>query len=265
MAFDLFPPSKVPYFIFSPGWTHKSSGVRVLHLLCHALNESGQRAYLFPSTPRFSRNPELNTPLAMEVMNDWVAFLDAGLDYVVVYPDIVRGNPLESKKVVRYLLAPAGAYGGDKEFSEKDKVYGYVKDLAEPVLCLPPFDPRVFYPSVTEKRSGAVYYAHKYNEIYKNALLPLTSEAKKLEGTPSEVAQMLREAEICYLYERTEVEVQARMCGCPVFPVVTDFWNGKRPEEFEDRAGISADLVSWDIRFEEQLRAFVKDTQEWKA
>ena len=255
---NLFPRKTKPYFIFTPSYTHVSSGVRALHLLCHALNEVGQKAYVFPSDILFARNPFLNTPLVYDVFNDWERFQESGLDAVVVYPDIVRGNPLRAKHVVRWLLAPAGAYGGDKSFSADEKVYGYTQDIAEPTLCLPTFDTEIFYPPAAGTlRKGAVFYAHKYDKIHGNKLLPLTTGATRLEGSQQEIAEGLRQASICYVYERTEVSVLARLCGCDVFPIVTHYWDGKTPKEFEDPN--PAALFS---QFDAQLRAFVKDTQE---
>lgn len=255
-------PPRYTYFIWTPSWTHKSSGVRALHLLCHALNESGEKAYLFPSEPKFCCNPALNTPIGTNVVNDWEAFQNAGLDYVVIYPDIVRGNPLGAEHVVRYLLAPAGKYGGDSEFPKTDKVYGYAKDIAEKVLCLPPFDPHIFYPPPEgSARAGSVYYAHKYHELHGNPLFSMFDDTRKLEGSPRQVAEMLRTARCCFVYERTEATVLAQMCGCEVVPVVTNYWDGAPPEEYGGKVA----PIFWRTRFEHQLQEFIKDTQQWPS
>lgn len=255
---NLFPEKKVPYFIVAPGWTHKSSGVRALHLLCHALNEIGQKAYLVPYSESFSCNTDLNTPLATAVSCSWETAKECGLDRIVIYPDIIRGNPLNAEKVVRWLLAPAGAYGGDKDFPKTDMVYGYTKDIAEPSLCVPTFDYRIFYDSPLP-RSGEVFYSHKYDRIHRNTLLPLTANARRLEGTQTEIADMLRAAKLCYVYERSEIFVLARLCGCPVFPIVTSYWDGRMPEEFKDH-----NINSLHMDLEKKLRVFVERTQTWQ-
>ena len=46
MSVNLFPTPAAPYYILSPPFTERSAGVKVLHMLCHALNVSGQRAYM---------------------------------------------------------------------------------------------------------------------------------------------------------------------------------------------------------------------------
>jgi hypothetical protein len=230
-------------------------------LLCHCLNEIGQKAYLIIGDNDPLVNPALNTPLCKSEI--FYFHMQSGYDPVVIYPDIVRGNPLLAKKVVRWLLAPAGAYGGDKTFPETDKVYGYTKDIAEPVLCLPTFDPNIFYPpGVGETCLGNCFYAHKYDKLHGNKLLPLTEGMTRCEGTPQEVASILRKHEKCYVYERSEILVTAAMCGCKIVPVITSYWDGSIPEEFfEDEIPVSVKTLQ--ERFEVQLNEFIRDTQEW--
>lgn len=249
---NLFPEPKIPYFIYAPPWTHESSGVRALHLLCHALNESGQRAYLIPVNTWYFTNPALNTPVITDEQLAWYGL--KGIEPIAVYPDIVQGNPFKLKKVVRWLLAPAGSYGGDQTFAEADKVYGYTKDIADPVLCLPTFDGSIFYPK-NDVRKGACYYSHKYDKIHGNKLLPLTDGMIRCMGTSEEVAAILRSHEECYIYERSEIYVLARLCGCKPVPVLTNYWDGKMPEEFNQPQSVLHDNFEW------QLKHFIEDTQ----
>ena len=44
-----------PYYIVAPGWTRTSAGIRVLHRLCHALNEAGERAFVLRALARCLR------------------------------------------------------------------------------------------------------------------------------------------------------------------------------------------------------------------
>ena len=47
-----------PYYIVAPDYTRTSSGIKVLHILCHALNERGYEAYVTANV----RHPPLRTP-----------------------------------------------------------------------------------------------------------------------------------------------------------------------------------------------------------
>jgi hypothetical protein len=198
-------------------------------------------------------------------------YKDAEVSPIVVYPDTVLGHPLGFGTVVRYLLAPAGAYGGSSaaDFGRDDIVYKYRTDLPGdyPVLCLPTFDPNVFYPPRGRAvRSGACYYAHKYDRIHGNTLLPITSGARRLEGSFKEIAEMLRGCEVCYIYEQTEMIVLAEMCGCPVSFVKTPYYGGVDlgTWDFAIYCGERGDDACgrWYDRFVGQLRGFVEETQK---
>lgn len=266
---NLFPKVTTPYYVASPPWTHKSSGVRTLHLLVHALNESGQKAYLIPlQGGSYNRNPNLNTPL---LDADYENFYNhAEIQPIAVYPDIVIGNPYSCKKVVRYLLAePRDEVA--KEFAPTDKIYHYRSDMGSPTMCLPTFDQSIFYPpyavypngdGVTARlhvRQGTCFYSCKY-EAFGNKLLPITENSVRLEGTHEQIADILRNAEKCYVYEHSEIAVLAKMCGCPVEEVKTDYWQGTD----ENWQFANGDMDRWMRQFDEQLIRFTHDTQVWE-
>lgn len=283
---NLFPKVRTPYYICAPSYTHTSSGVRALHLLCHALNESGQKAYLFPLYEGIlAVNPELNTPI---VTQDQVQFYKETLDPIVIYSDVMKGNPLDSNKVVRYLLASAGKYGGDATFPESDQVWSYTHSIAreqnsDRVLCIPTFDQNIFYSSLEVEREGSCFYAHKYDKIHGNELLDITKDSIRLEGKPEEIAAILGRSKVCYVYEMSEIIVNAELCGCPVvlirtpyfneLPIDLDFtyfsarWSDQpedKPVEFlANKQSHKIQDLTWE--FNCQLERFIKETQSWKS
>lgn len=222
----LFPKKKIPYFIWSPPWTHTSSGVQTLHLLCHLLNEAGERAYIIPNNyTGFATNPGLNTPvLSIHHQNYY------GQDFIAVYSDVVRGNPFNAKYVVRYLLAPRGAYGGDPEFPDTDQIWGALPTLADNVLRIPVTDPNIFWCENIHLRQGSCFYSSKYEMHGRQELLELTVSSTRLVGKPEYIADILRGSEVCYLYELTGVITEAALCGCPVVLVRTPYFNSIDPE-----------------------------------
>lgn len=219
---NLFPKETSPYFITTPSYTFTSSGVRTLHLLCHALNERGQKAYIITDeSTGYATNPHLNTPLILDYPQHLNFYSNNYVNPIFVYHNLIKGNPLQGSKVVRYLLAPAGAYNGESVFGEKDQIWGSLPSIADNVLRLPVSDTSIFYDD-KRPRSGSCFYSHKYDNITKNKLLPITENSKKLEGTLHDLAETLRSSEVCYIYEVSSIMTEAALCGCPVILVRTD-------------------------------------------
>jgi len=241
---NLFPRNRIPYFVWSPSYTHKSSGVRTLHLLVHALNEAGERAYLCPNNfTGYATNPELNTPLLSIQHQNF--YEDR---FIAVYPDIVKGNPFNAKHVVRMLLAPRGAYGGDVVFPDSDQVWGALPSIAENVLRVPVEDINIFYPpeeaiglapefensDIVKKeipvRFGTCFYSWKYEHHGGQPLKDITGGSTRLVGSLEQIADTLRKSEMCYLYELTGVITEAALCKCPVTLVRTEYFNKIDPQ-----------------------------------
>jgi hypothetical protein len=88
------------FLISTHGFDMGIGGLKVLHKLCHLLNERGHDAYLIPldfSQP-FSVYEGYNTKMVtQEVMDN----LD---DVIVIYPESWYGNYLDAPNVVRWIL-----------------------------------------------------------------------------------------------------------------------------------------------------------------
>lgn len=105
------------YIIYAPPYHENSGGTIFQHQLVHELNQMGERALLWAMTPLykmglrerlrrrfapipFRTHPDLNTPVAKPT--------DLTAESVVIYPEIVPGNPLGARNVVRWLLYKPG-------------------------------------------------------------------------------------------------------------------------------------------------------------
>jgi hypothetical protein len=279
---NLFPREKRPFLIWAPPYTHKSSGVRTLHLLCHALNEVGEKAYIVPSSyTGFSLNPHLNTPLlSIQHQNFY------GDNFIAVYSDVVKGNPFNAKYVVRYLLAPRGAYGGDSVFPETDQVWGALPTQADNVLRLPVSDTNIFFPPMNDLtkygfgsdisdtgRRGTCFYSYKYEVHGNNKPLALTTNSTRLTGSLEHLANILRKSERCYIYEVTSALTEAALCGCPVTLVRTPYFNVIDPtcmmgdvrwsdgEIVKECANYLPEYQKFIDDFPKQLENFIRKTQ----
>jgi len=120
------------FLIFAPSYRPDNGGGIVLHRLCSLLNELGYEAYLtrfFNGAPVYGNDfvVPLSTIAARAIWNLITPFkvnrewftpviktpqLPLGPEWIVVYPEIVFGNPLKAQCVVRWLLHRPGFHTG---------------------------------------------------------------------------------------------------------------------------------------------------------
>ncbi len=105
-----------PFIIAAPKYSHHSAGVRLLHTLCEELNLCGYPAYLIfyqfkPGKADFFTSEDASfycdthqhirrLPVS-EDMSRYRDLIDRG---IVVYPEVIQGNPLNARRVARYVL-----------------------------------------------------------------------------------------------------------------------------------------------------------------
>lgn len=240
---EYYRAERSPYYIVAPNYRGSSSGIRVLHYLCHTLNLHGYEAYIQAS----SINEELWTPQLDEkiIRQHYMARRKP----IVIYPEVVAGAPLGLGIKVRYLLNKPGFIAGHKNFEEDEILVAYreafiVDSGAEEVLLLPACDPGRFNPEGTkpEERHGRYFY---YNRLLSRGgqLLPATEGA--IEISPAkprpleELATIFREAELLYCYEDSAATVEARLCGCPVAYIPNSTMLPAFPSDSFGRDGIA--------------------------
>lgn len=232
-ALRIQPRRRNPFYIVSPDYTRQSAGIKALHMLCHALNRTGHSAFIvrqnfFEVTPfkKTEVHPDLLTPPLTRATYDY--HLEQGLVPIVVYPEVITGNPLNAAVVVRYVLNFPGLLGGDKVYAPEEFVIAYSQKLADAagvgadrVLFIPASDTNVFYrPPEGAVRSGSCFYADKYRKVHDGKLFPVTDGSVEItrgigSQTPEEVADLLRRSELFYCYENSALAIEAILCGCP--------------------------------------------------
>lgn len=216
------------YYIVAPQYVRTSAGIRALHLLCHALNRSGERAYMvmWPFIPDLaSTHPDLLTPLLSKDIIE--ADAARGLAPIAVYPETVVGNPLGAPFVVRYVMNFPGLLGGQTQFDPGELLFGYSSVLAdavgvpENVLFIPTSDIDVFRPEPRVPRSGTCFFAGKYRDFHRGKLMDLTRGSTEIvrdragSQTPAEIADLFRRSELFYCYENSALAIEAVLCECP--------------------------------------------------
>ncbi len=231
-----------PYYIFAPGYTDTSSGVRALHYLCHALNLSGQEAYVtsdifnvksamasnFHSDlnreDRVKINIHLRTPiLSGEIFNNHKA---AKREPIVVYPETVTGNPLNANRVIRYILNTPAFLAGDSVYDKNELLFAYKQEflpdyMKAEQLHIPVCDLSLFNPSniPRNERKGKYFFVNRYLQAG-GKLLEVTEGATELSfrnpRSLRELSEIFKSAELLYSYEPSALCREAMLCGCPV-------------------------------------------------
>ena len=201
------------YIIWSPPYTHTSGGISVLHYLCHLLNEGGYSAYISSAG-----NPSWNEKGISRV--DLDKKMKEGA--IAVYPEIVKGNPYNSQRVVRWVLYLPGVIGGDKEYDPSEAVFCY-----DARFCDAAKSDRLFAVDIDEctefidkgnPRKGNLLWVGKGRDMKRSVVqVPVKEITYGEPKTRAELVDWYNGAELLYSFDNmTRVINEARLCGCPV-------------------------------------------------
>jgi hypothetical protein len=203
----------------------------------------------------YRTNHELTTPVATSELIDF--HKKNKKNPIVIYPDVVKGNPLNANCVVRYLLHYAGFLGGDSSFAKEDLIFTYTKKIGQKlqreesqILFMPICDTNIFYPPTEgSNRSGSCFYASKYKNFHGGELFDITKDSVEItrglpdSQTTEEVGELLRKAELFYTYEDTSLITEAILCGCPVILIKNKFFDEEPLAKYE----LGIDGCSFDL------------------
>ena len=233
---------KKDYIIWSPAFS-SSNGVRVLHILSEQLIKKGYNAYLYAGEPH---NTKYN--YITEITDD------LRKNAIIIYPEVVKGNPLKFQNVVRFVLFYPGKLGGNKKYHKSETLFTYLKDFypTAPVLTVPGIDQSLFYNDNSPKTQDC-YFVYKGGKS-RNAQETegLVEINMKYPETRQELANLLRTTGTLYSYDNnTAMLDEASLCGANV-KIIT-------PEGIED---FQSTYSNYTDNFEEQLDAFIKLTQK---
>lgn len=219
----LHAPLNRPYYIESLKYDKRYAGVCALHLLCHALNISGEEAYVYTD----DINPKLYTPkLTEDVIRQHKA---ENREPIVIYPEIIHGNPRNARSVVRYVLNYPGLVGGPKKFHESDLLCYFGLEFSDGFdwqsqlyLRIPLVDQSVFYNKKqfkAEERKGFLFYPGRYPnglEEFSEIVQRSTIITYQWPETQKEIAELFRKSELLYCVTNSAIITEALLCGCPV-------------------------------------------------
>lgn len=238
------------FIIWTAGWNEAVGGSIALHTLCDRLNRAGTPAALWPDYKplpgrgswarriiyalrgkrRFARGPFAN-PIART--RDLA-------DAVVVYPEIVAGNPLGARRVVRWFLHLPGNHTGRIDYGADDLFFFYAPAFDDPAINHSPdnllritYVNPVYAQTNFGARTGACYLVRKGADRILDRHPPDAILIDDLSH--EEKAAVFNRTQRLYSYDSyTMYSLYAALCGCTpiVVPVdgvsLTQWWPGER-------------------------------------
>lgn len=224
------------FVIWASSYTERSGGALVLHYLCHYLNMCGYRAVLWHSgkLPRGGNgwrrtslyylkglnrirkgirrtSPTLNTPLASD------KDVENG---IVIYPEVVKDNPLRASRVVRWFLHKPGYHTSNLNYG-KNELYVYYQSAFNEPPDRGVATSEFYFPVVLEcfkqtncgERSGTCYILRKGRN---RAIHHDINSGTVIDNLPhNEIAALFNRSEYCISYDMyTFYSTYAALCGC---------------------------------------------------
>ena len=219
------------FVIVAPPYHAKSAGIVVMHELCDSLNRLGHTAtsiltinsngFTNPNEKRFFE-PELLRH-EIDTDNEFNTFIEDG---IVIYPEIITGNPLGGKRIVRYLLNKEGAIGGNSmEASEKDFILSFSKSFQDDAnaYLIKLSENSIFNcenSKPTADRTLDLTYIGKGNNYDQCFVVKNTLEITRLwPQSRQELAILFKQTRFFYTWDAiSQTNIDALFCGAaPVF------------------------------------------------
>ena len=233
------------YIIWTPPYCG-SAGVRALYKLADSLRMHGQSVKLW----------------------SWGETRQAGFDYadsitpamqeedIVVYPEIVSGNPLQIRNVVRWILFYPGVLGGEKTYHPSEKLFTWCDRYYQgvPRLFADVIDRTLFHDAGLPRTQDCtfVYKGGKWRDVPE--LDGLTEITMQWPKTREELVHLLQTTGTLYSWDgNSSLLDEAYYCGASVKIITEDGFRDFIP-----------DLVFSLETFEQELSFFIQETQAMK-
>lgn len=278
---------KLKFVVYALPYDENTGGIIALHRLCDLLNQKGEEAYLskfYFSFPKFDKriilrsiyrilrwfvqrylipfktNKIFNTPIINNnQIND---------EYIVIYPEIVSGNPLNAKNVVRWLLHKPGFHTGEINYGKNDIFFFYQVIFNDPVinphedhlLSVSWVRDDIYKQTNTQVRKGSCYMIRKgrgkkiVHDLNNSILLDGKSHKK--------IAEIMNKCEYFISYDlQTMYSQYAVLCGCksiviPENGVSKNEWQPKKEFQYGIAYGFD------DIQEAEKTRDLVYESMK---
>lgn len=224
--------NKINIVMYTPPYYHKCGGIVVMHYFCKLINEKYNDTFcaklFIPNNLKY-KNPFCNHFARVDEIND---------NTIVIYPEIVSGNPLNAKNVVRWILLELGIempLDHYKNWYETDLIYHWepINSNTKQLCC--PFYNNIFTNKNLEKRDKICYLVKKGPLIHKNIHYIQPSDSICIDDLSlQEKANIFNECKFFYSYDpNTAYILFSAACGC--IPIIYPIEGVSEEEYFKEK------------------------------
>lgn len=193
---------------------------------------------------------------------------------IVVYPEVIYGNPLHAQNVVRYMLYKTDMYADPKAYDVNDLFFCFREifndhkvNPTNRTLKVFHFDLDLYKQTNFGKRSGICYVIRKGKD---RKDLPKSFDGPVVDDmTEPEIVEAFNSCEKVYLYDlQTSYANIAALCGCIPISVLepgkskADYIGKDDPEPYGRAFGDTPEEIEYAIDTRDLLRQRFKDREE---
>jgi hypothetical protein len=210
-------PQLPTYIVYAPTLNVNSGGALAMNELAETLASLGERSLVWPlGKPRDAEDRDLVEEAGFRCEVARAGDLDDSA--IVIYPEVVQGNPLQAAQVVRWLLNKPGRLTGSYNFGPDEMFFAYSGYADDPPLT--GGAPRLFTltlnPVYRERnggqRTGSCFMVRKGKD---KAFVHPPDAVQLDERSHDEIAAAFNAAETFYCYDEATLYSQyAALCGC---------------------------------------------------
>ena len=234
---------KRPYIFYFTSFD-RSNGIRVMMLLSKKLITEGFKVLYYVQDKD-------NWPSDIPILTT----VDEKLkkNAIIIYPEIVAGNPLRVRNVARLVLFYPGRNGGMRQYHKSEMIFTYHPEFmpGADVLTIPWIDESLFNnPGYKRTQDYCfVYKGGRWKDVKELNELPTIT--MKWPESREKLAELLKHTKTLYSFDNASAVLEeALLCGANVMLVTNE---GYMP--YESRYKHETE------KFPEQLKNFISKTQ----
>lgn len=280
---------KYSYLIFAPPYQGYSAGIRYMYELARDIIRKGYSASVVNDIDikNCIQPPigDFDNPVEVLTFSSALLLIRFG-KVVVIYPEVVSGNPLGATRVVRIVANKPGYLGGNKVFPSNERVFLYshyytahVSNNIFGYLYKPMIDLEMWSEQNHTIRDLKLYYVGKgtFREGFTGAdYIEVTRATPARRELP---ALFNRASHIVIFDNSTALAQEAALCGCT--PIIIP--DGSQTQDDLRKFELGDDGVAWgfsdierakntapflrekiitlDSKYQEALESFLEQTQ----